>query len=132
MDKKNRWMVGWIQKWIKQIMDGWMKKTYMKKKLTYEKNFKNRWMVGWTGKMEGWLDGQTNGWLMDRKIDGWLDGQKNRMDGWKDINKNMIKKIDGWLDGQKKQMDGWMDGQKKIDDIKMYGSKEKMDGWMDG
>ena len=38
MDKKNRWMVGWIEKSImKKYMDGWKDK----------KKRKNRWMVGW-------------------------------------------------------------------------------------
>ena len=28
--KKNRWMVGWIEKKIKKQMDGWMDKKYIK------------------------------------------------------------------------------------------------------
>ena len=58
MDKKNRWMVDWIEKMFE----------------------KNRWMVGQTGKnrrIEGWLEGygqekMNDGW-MDIKKDGWIE-----------------------------------------------------------
>ena len=49
MDEKI-WMVGWIKKYEKKLMDGWMDKKYEK----------NIWMVGWIKKR--------------KKIDGWLDG----------------------------------------------------------
>ena len=55
MDKKNeknRWMVGWIKKYEKN-MDGWMDKKI------YEKN------------MDGWMDKKKY-----MKKNGWLDGYK--------------------------------------------------------
>ena len=42
--KKNRWMVGWIEKYMKKY--GWLDKKYM----------------------DGWMDKKM------KKIDGWLDG----------------------------------------------------------
>ena len=44
--EKNRWMVGWLKIYEKN-MDGWMDKKYMKKI---------------------WMDG---GWI-ERKMDGWI------------------------------------------------------------
>ena len=79
--KKNRRMVGWIEKkWMdgqKKQIDGLMDK--------------NRWMVGW-------IENQ-----IYEKIDGWMDGKYRWMVG-------CIKKMDGWVEGRtKKQMDGWTD-----------------------
>ena len=53
MDRKSRWMIGWITN-----IDGWMDKTI------YEKN----------RSMSGWMDRKE----IDEKIDGWM----NRNDRW--------------------------------------------------
>lgn len=41
-------------------------------------------------RLDGWMDGSINGWM----IDGWMNGSMN---GW----------MDGWINNWK---DGWMDG----------------------
>ena len=65
-DKKNRWMVGWLKIYEKN-MDGWMDKKI------YEKN-----MDGWMEKkIKKQMDGQKNRWMVgwiDMKKYGWLDG----------------------------------------------------------
>lgn len=65
--------------------------------------------AGWME--EGWIDGQTGGWMngwMDRGIDdvgemdGWRKGRsEGGMDGW----------MDRWMNGQldRGEMDGWVD-----------------------
>ena len=39
-NEKNRWMVGWLRKYLKINMDSWKDKNIEK----------NRWMVGWLRK----------------------------------------------------------------------------------
>ena len=102
----------------------------------------NGWMDGqrdgWTfrgidGRIEGWMDGQRDGWTdggMDGRTEGWMDGQR---DGWTD--RGMDGRTEGWMDGQRnggtdRGMDGgtegWMDGQRD-------GWRDRgMDVWVNG
>ena len=68
MDRKNRWMVGWIEK-----NDGWMVREIT-------------WMVAWIENKDGWMDNiYIYGWWVDgfieTKMDGWMDRKNRWMDG---------------------------------------------------
>ena len=54
--RKNRWMVGWMDKKIYEKMDGWMDKK----------------------QMDGWMDRKKK----KKKMDGWKDKNMKKIDGW--------------------------------------------------
>ena len=56
--KKNRWMVGWMDR---KKLEGWLD------------GYKSGWMAGYKKQM--------NDGMYRKKIEGWLDGYKN---GWLD------------------------------------------------
>ncbi len=58
-------------------------------------------------RMDEWVDGQMDGWMMDRQIEGWMDDEL--MDRQADPygnkqDKNFRKCMGGWING------GIMDG----------------------
>lgn len=68
--------------------------------------------------MDGWMDGQTNGWVNDR-MDG---GMSKRVDGWIDVAGQTDGRTNGQLNKWKQRLDGQMDDEQA--------KKWIMDGWM--